>query len=162
SDSRPTMRLRILRWLAQRTTTAKDDWMSLAVEYEGRKEWDAARSAWHRWCRVDRRSMDAQARAAYLRKLLDERWKHVSDPGPFTPPVPELKLPLARGWHLPLQGETMLALERSPAVDAEYFFFFGGERKLTCRSVQGGSHVWTRPLDHEARWTARHGDLVVV
>jgi outer membrane protein assembly factor BamB len=164
TNSRPQMQLRILRWYAQRSEINErgtDPWASLAVEYEIRRAWDAARAAWRRCRSVAYRSRAVAERTAHLHKFLEERSKQSSSPLLAPPSLPDLKMPLTRAWQVPLRGETMLVQDGASAAGAEHFFLLSEARALTCRAALTSRLIWTRPLDHDSCWTGRHGDLVI-
>jgi outer membrane protein assembly factor BamB len=69
----------------------------------------------------------------------------------------DLRLPLSRLWHTPLEaGECLL-----PVADCDALLLTGRPGWLTARAPDSGKPVWRRRLAFTPQWAARHLDKLV-
>lgn len=129
---------------------------ALARHYEARKDWETARET---WLRLEREAgaltvaaLDAERP---VRDLVGAELRKREYRAAGLPSLPDLPVPLGRAWHVPLDGEELLA------GGADSLLLRRGEDVLACRDAATGKARWSAAVGGPPRWAAARGDVVL-
>lgn len=144
-----------------RSADAAEAWRELQRGSRHVPEDAAARAPWWQGMARAYEKLGHLAEARALRRRVEQDAEKPLSPDPRpkeTLFAPDLPLPLARAWEVPLAPlrESVLV----PTGPDDRFYVSDG-RRIACRSAETGQPLWDKEVGHGGAWCARYADSVI-